>query len=294
MFAIQLLTFCQSIGILVNYIPDGDRMKEKPMSGYLSVAAGLACLAISGAVHAFPFIHNETVTNNTGTPANDITLDLIRPALQLPRGAVSIAASTFAGGTACCVGATMVTITSPGPTVPNGGSMNVGWVSAAASDLLLNTSFWTFNGANIGPVTTNNAISLNETHNPDGTVTVAVNNMSGAPQPYTSLAIDNGAPIADFNAAVAETDMGLGTPVTPLIPTSGTLPTGITTLATFTPSSTGYEGEAITIDGLTTFLGDSLAIPEPVTWATLILGLFGIGAALRRRRPALERSASLP
>lgn len=37
--------------------------------------------------------------------------------------------------------------------------------------------------------------------------------------------------------------------------------------------------------GATHFTGPDLAIPEPSTWALILAGFFGAGAALRRRRP---------
>src|SRR5271167_1779283 len=110
---------------------------------------------------------------NTGKTANDITLELLHPALDDP-GRVSIASGAFfgPGATATGKGSSTVTITgAPGQTVANGTSTTVGWMSAFASDLLLNTSFWTSNGTNIGPVTTNNAISWNVTENGNGTIT---------------------------------------------------------------------------------------------------------------------------
>lgn len=38
------------------------------------------------------------------------------------------------------------------------------------------------------------------------------------------------------------------------------------------------------------FVYDITAVPEPATWATTILGLFGVGAMLRRRRHQLARA----
>src|SRR5271169_6663576 len=126
-----------------------------------SPAVGALVFGLNGAAHAGLVLygHTETVTNNTGKTANDITLELLHPALDDP-GRVSIASGAFfgPGATATGKGSSTVTITgAPGQTVANGTSTTVGWMSAFASDLLLNTSFWTSNGTNIGPVTTNNA-----------------------------------------------------------------------------------------------------------------------------------------
>jgi hypothetical protein len=272
--------------------PAGRRLVRVFLAG-LAVAAGTGA---SSAAHAgiLPYYsHYETVTNNTGTAANDITLQLQRAALNpYP---VSIAAPAFAGGTATGANTSTVTITGPaGSSVPNGGSTTVGWVSAVASDLLLNTSFWTNNGANIGPVTTNNAISWNVTENGDGTITVALSNTTGSAVSYSALDVDDGAPIADLDPGDAYDDMGLGTSVATLIASAGLLPTGITDITTFTPSAFGYEGESITIDGYgLTFLGEAeaTAVPEPSSIEVQFAMLAAL-AGLLAWRPRVRAGAS--
>ena len=49
---------------------------------------------------------------------------------------------------------------------------------------------------------------------------------------------------------------------------------------TVTPITTAQGGQSAGT------LGNPTAVPEPVTWATIVLGFFGLGGALRRRRPS--------
>ena len=52
-----------------------------------------------------------------------------------------------------------------------------------------------------------------------------------------------------------------------------------------TPGSYVYSwGQGETADSLTVQIGDVGAVPEPSTWAMMLLGFAGIGAAMRRRR----------
>ena len=188
------------------------------------LTAGLCCAANAALLPNYT--HYETVTNNTGTAANDITLSLPHPSVAV--AGFSLSSTAFAGGTFTGLGTDTVTITGPaGSSVAgNGGTDKVGWISKYASDVLLADSFWTFNGANIGAVTLNNPVGLNATDNGNGTITVSVDNMSSFAQAYSSLSVSNGAPASDYDAADAYADMGLGSPVSLLIPSSGTLAPG--------------------------------------------------------------------
>lgn len=73
------------------------------------------------------------------------------------------------------------------------------------------------------------------------------------------------------------TDTPTGTPTTTPTGTPTTTPTGTPT-TTPTGSPTGTPTAPVDPDGPTA------AVPEPATWAMLLLGFFAIGAATRRKR----------
>jgi hypothetical protein len=68
--------------------------------------------------------------------------------------------------------------------------------------------------------------------------------------------------------------------------------------ATGTINVTGYDPTPAVFSfstqgrGLTTFSASTVAVPEPATWALMLVGFAGIGMAMRRRRrPALAQLA---
>jgi hypothetical protein len=143
-------------------------------------------------------------------------------------------------------------------------------------------------------VTLLNPTVFNLQENGNGTITVSVTNTASTAVAYSGLVVDNGAPISDYDAADFQPDMGLGSPVSLLLPSSGILAANSTTnVATFTPSALGYEAESITVDGAILALGEAEdtafpAVPEP---SSLILVLSSLGCLTAYRCRSLRRRA---
>jgi hypothetical protein len=57
-------------------------------------------------------------------------------------------------------------------------------------------------------------------------------------------------------------------------------------------ANTGFGRFTLTIDGPGNIVGGGGGVPEPATWAMLIFGFAGIGAALRRRRSGTIAAAA--
>ena len=259
--------------------------------------------------------HQETVINGNASDADGILLDLNRPTCGYDpanrnctnvqaAGILNFASPAFTGGSVN--GANQAAFVnplgsstpyifggSPGTVKKNGGSTTVAWFSAFADATVLAASYWTNPagppGTNIGAVTLLNPLGFNLQQNTDGTISVFADN-PGSAVAYSGLSIENGAPIGDYDAADFVSDMGLGSTVSTLIPSSGTLPSGTTLLATFTPSTTGYEAESITVSGAVVALGEleASAVPEP---SSLVLALSGFSMTvwLYRRRQRANR-----
>jgi hypothetical protein len=94
--------------------------------------------------------------------------------------------------------------------------------------------------------------------------------------------------ISDFLYVIAPTAFKFYTLLTGLKPVTGF---GVVPY----PNNNGNPSHANTNQGVLTFtqVGESVVfsatVPEPQTWAMMILGLGGVGAALRRRRVAAAR-----
>lgn len=98
--------------------------------------------------------------------------------------------------------------------------------------------------------------------------------------PYAAIeqAIDPSAGPADAGLVLAETGPG---------GTGGSIGTPGTGIGGVLPGGGGGGGGGTGGGGTTPGTGNpqTPAVPEPTTWAMLVLGFFGIGAAMRQRRP---------
>ncbi len=244
-----------------------------PGKSLTSIAvASLIMLLGNGVCFALPnYSRTATLTyNNPGGPnANDLHVSTVH-------SVVNASATGFANAALDSPGIGDVTYT--GGSVAPGGTSTATVVTKFASDVIdVDSSYWTRNGAQIGTLTTA-ANGINPVYTSVGTqIEVALNNTTASAVSYSSLAIYTGAnesqwTVENYLNVAAST----GTPVTLLVPDSGTLPTGLTDVALFTPSSSlsQFDAGSVLIDGALIGAGDNAAaVPEPATLVMIVLGL---------------------
>ena len=145
-----------------------------------------------------------------------------------------------------------------------------------------------FVGAFFNPATamTINNFTINFYADNAGKPGAQVGTASGAPT-VVSLGSPGGYPTADYTVGVGSLDLNAGAYWVSIVPDLTFPPQwGIGT------SATGNNNAQQTFFGTTTDLGINAAfsidgtagVPEPASWALMLLGVSGVGAALRTRR----------
>ena len=226
-----------------------------------------ATTAISGAVN---LVANASINNNVTTAG---PLSESWAGVPGPLG-VGASATAFNGD----------------DSVTTTGSVFANWSSADAGSVNFLDYGWSFNVNN--PNTTQTGSDLTQ-------------GRGGDDWTYTFMATQNGAITMNYNVTAADNPFGLwgwsidwtgtggGLPVSnPFDPTtSGVFTRALIAGQTYTIGLDGnpnvnfagpsgvYDGS---MDGDFSFL-ITAGVPEPAIWATMLLGLFGVGAALRRR-----------
>jgi hypothetical protein len=175
-----------------------------------------------------------------------------------------------------------------GGNVPNNGTTQVTWESAASGPTALAGGSWMSNGTEIGSIASQPVTVVIKTS--IGGIDVSLDNPSGLSLPYTNLFGFQGADGLDFSPV--QYLFGLeegGLPVNLLVASSGTLPPGLTHIAdlpNIDPPSE-YDGGIITINGqfyAAAVLEQPVAVvPEPSRLALLLAALPLLGLVLYRR-----------
>lgn len=150
-----------------------------------------------------------------------------------------------------------------------------------------------------------------------GTSTATVTDNVGIPNKleFDDTNASAGTQVAWFNFLVSPTSLGTFSATVATFPTSsvtllellsgGTMTTAGTTLVTSTPGTQLTWGSltggawytlryttSMSVSGDISGNGTIYPVPEPATWALMLLGFCGIGVAMRRRRrPALAQIA---
>jgi hypothetical protein len=125
------------------------------------------------------------------------------------------------------------------------------------------------------------------TDQPGGRVLVSLDNESGSAVAYTNLVIDTNADASQMtldNYLTVAQSTGISVPL--MVPSSGTLGTGITPLTLYTPSSspTLFDAGSLQIDGDLLGWGDVNSVPEPSSLAILLCGCGAMLAFVAIRR----------
>ena len=243
------------------------------------ICLGLVCFMGLPKAYALPnHNHTNTVKNKTGQVANDLHLDLVHNATG-----GKPTAPPFPPGTK-----TAFKLNFSGANVANGASVNVSWQSKFKSDKLIGGN-WTKDNVNIGAFGLKD-IKVVLLDIGGGVTRASLQNDTGQPAPYADLAIYTGADNQYFSPAQYLDYMNTGAPVSLMVSDSGTFSTGLTTIAEFAPSSTGYTAGSALIDAWSTsgwdnvVLGEGASqVPEPGMMVLLLAGL----PMLRRRRGRL-------
>jgi hypothetical protein len=153
----------------------------------------------------------------------------------------------------------------------------------------IGSGYWTQNGVRKEDINVDmiKKVSLDGVLNPNGTVTVQLDNQTGGALGYAGLSIYTGANLSSATESNYLTQLAnSGTPVSLLVPSSGTFPTGITSLATCVPSTDGRssDGGSVSLDGLA--FGEATEViptPEPGTFILLATSMPAVYFIYRRR-----------
>lgn len=232
------------------------------------------------------------VQNSTGLTANDLTVDFkyavgdwstaIAPPFK-SRHDASGNSGSFNDGTVANKGSAAVTVETDDRNTISGG-------------------FWSNDS---GPIGSFGDVSLaGTTSHSGGMGTISLINKTLEPLPYSNLFGFRDAPGAYFNTKDYLFGLEeLGTPVTLLVPSSGTLAPGVTDIYTYSIGASGsafaalsefpYAGGIVTIGGLQYAAAESeqpaaAAVPEPSTLhlALAALVLLALARYRQRRRQA--------
>jgi hypothetical protein len=175
--------------------------------------------------------------------------------------------------------------------VPSGQSVKLDLMVKGSDSA--NTTMWSWSKPVEGIFETISAqASLNVLHNPDGTVTLGLDNLTSQALTYANLQIATGALGSYYNGDF-ESGLFTGLPVALEVPTSGSFQPGLTDLAIFTPSALPdtYTGGFGQLDG-SDFgrASDSGVVPEPSTLTLLLTGVPFFVYIVRRHQRRRQES----
>jgi hypothetical protein len=187
------------------------------------------------------------VTNGTTVTCNDLHVVVLTPLSGTAPTAPPFTTVAFAAGRR--------TIDFSGGTVAPGATVTVTWYTSTGMDDFDATerSYWTLNGNDVGLIPgTGLGVDTGFSIEGGGRVAVRLEN-SGPAVAYSGLKIKNNIDVVHFDPLrwvdAIET---LGNPVELLVPSSGMLPSGTTTIAVFAPTQaeTEFSGGLIYVDGV--------------------------------------------
>jgi hypothetical protein len=211
----------------------------------LCVAAGAAAMAIAGSANA-GIVYKFDVTTHYQ--------------FGCPGGAAGFCGSPDTS---------FVTVTNNGPTALNGGIADVA-MSQLSGDFSQNFS-----------LTLNPGDSFTFGTSPESSNVGGFNGPSGSPQP--GIEIDIFGTVGSTPILLSVNDSEIHSGVFQTNPFGVTLDNYVLQGGDPLGRDTGDGFEVGQADGHFEFLLSSKSVPEPATWTMMIIGMFGLGAALRRR-----------